>query len=80
MKELLIRLRQYCVTDMGQCVGICDVLYHRTRCQSFTLSEFKKLDIYLDKYLPHKTTSYCWPIYQLEPRLEWLDEQIAKFT
>jgi hypothetical protein len=78
MKELLIKLRDEVSRECDQ--GICTVLNQMEYDDKINLEEYSILKSYLRWNLPPKEFSpYCWPLGEKEPRIKWLNEQIAKF-
>jgi len=78
MKELLIKLRKE--VKRGGLPGLCLTLYHMQLEGKLDYHSYFCLGDYLKKNLPLKGfDGYCWPVYKKEPRIKWLNEQIAKF-
>jgi hypothetical protein len=80
MKELLIKLRDEVNSPIWRNYGICSTATNMFYRHLLSEKEFYKLDEYLQNNLPsEKTGGYCWPPREVEPRIKWLNEQIAKF-
>ena len=80
MKELLIKLRDEVNSPIWRNYGICstaDTMFDEDRLSG---REHNRLNEYLRKNLPsEKIGVYCWKPGEAEPRIRWLNEQIAKF-
>jgi hypothetical protein len=78
MKELLIKLRKE--AERGGLPGLCITVYNMKQEGKLDNYSCFCLEDYLEKNLPSKDfEGYCWPGYKKEPRIKWLNEQIAKF-
>lgn len=73
---ILIRENLEYYREERNCYGICDVLEVMDNEGNNSLLLVSK---YLKENLPtHAELTYCWDIYDLNSRLDWLDSHILK--
>jgi hypothetical protein len=81
MKKLLIKLRDEVQRPTWSHNGICATATSIWWKPNYVNNqEYRAVDEYLKNNLPQeKNAGYCWPPGEKEPRIKWLNEQIAKF-
>ena len=80
IKELLqIMVDNIELFEKKGCMGLCDLTNTLKYNQIISDAEESIIDKYVDTNAPKiPKSTYNWTPYELQPRLEWLNEQIAK--
>ena len=80
IKELLILLREKCVTRIPEAkYGICGTIDWLVSCEDISLDEAYKLYYYVEINQPKEVAgAYWWPRGELSPRIEFLNKLIAE--
>lgn len=81
--ELLRVMREWCDDnfDKYKCHGLCGAARGAELCAIISKSEENIFTAYVEKNMPTNfDIAYGWPEFQLQPRLDWLQEQIDLLT
>lgn len=80
--ELLRIMREWCVEDFEKmrCCGLCSASGRARRDETITVSEMCDFDKYVVNNMPKRKGAYGWTPFKLQPRLDWLQEQIDILT
>lgn len=83
IKELLIIMRDNIeLFEKHHCYGLCDLVFQIYRRGEITTSKAEAMKDYIKETMPLRfnclgnKSVFGWPMRELQPRLEWLNEQI----
>ena len=81
--ELLRVMMEWCVENFEEydCDGLCKAAEYATLREVISESEMRVFNDYVDETRPRRSLSaFGWPPRELQPRLDWLQEQIDQLT
>lgn len=82
-KDLLILLRDWCLENFHKhgCGGLCSASESMYFAGVISIEECLEVRNYISEHRPKTRYSvYAWPIFELQPRIEWLNSEIDRLT